>query len=514
VGECTGERGRRIVRAMGQKQEPPVSDKAEGVGTLHKVQNDDACMELLWKWGCAGGPEVETQCIVGFPRTKHLVNLGAMGDDDIEAEDPTKFLMCGQAGDYLTVEEKIDGANMGFRLGEDGYSIEAQNRSHVVHSKYHEQFRKLDKWIQDHTDALRRVLRDGNLILYGEWVYALHSTSYSHLPGHFIAFDLRCVLTNTFVSRSELEAILQGTGIPLTPLLLKKPLAKSAQEAKSLLKDVQSCVYRKSTFGDKAFHQFEYGTWVIIRGVDGLDGTKGLCQQLDASKDCWVVKLPTGKTASIKPENLIIDDTPAEGVYVRIQRESLTIDRAKIVRAGFIAGNERWDKMIKPMALSPEALRALEEQQCGASMPTASDAAPPPEAKGDDEEPLAPAAPCLSESDAPDAAPKPEATPAPEVAAAAAAAEEEEEPLQLHRTISRHREILAWLSERLKSALGENDAEAYVIGVELILQDDETPFDEVTSSVVDMLRDPGANIPEAIVDEFSERAKSLQAATD
>merc|ERR1711879_441899 len=78
----------------------------------------------------------------------------------------------------------------------------------------------------------------------------------------------------------------------------------------------------------------------------------------------------------------------------------------------------------------------------------------------------------------------PEAAPAPATNASEAARKPETvDPPQLHRSISRHQEILAWLSEELAAAIGVSDAEALVIGVEMILQDQETAFEVIANSV-------------------------------
>merc|ERR1712232_69258 len=81
----------------------------------------------------------------------------------------------------------------------------------------------------------------------------------------------------------------------------------------------------------------------------------------------------------------------------------------------------------------------------------------------------------------------------------------------MHRSISHHQEILAWLSEELTDAIGVSDAEALVIGAEMILQDEENPFVVVANSVAEMLQ--GENIPEEIVSKFSERAARLSKAS-
>lgn len=440
VGEVTGERARRVVRAMGNACEAPTSAKSEGIGTLHVVKDDDAASALLRSWGCAQAQE-EMECVVGFPRTRHLKNLGAATDDDVQVEDASPFLMRTQEEDCIVVEEKVDGANMGLRLDDDGFGIIAQNRSHVVHSKYHEQFRKLDKWILDHADVLRRVLRDRNLILYGEWVYALHSTSYDRLPGYFVAFDLRCVLTDAFVSRSELDLILQGTGIPQTPLLFKGPAAEGRQKANAMLADILRLVERKSTFAV---------------------------------------------------------DTPAEGVYVRVQRGLWTVDRAKIVRPQFIGGNEHWTRGgVKIQGLSAEAQQAAQL----AAERAAYGAAEADEVTHDETSSFAikrdvAVADTTTAEDEEEGEPKENND-----------REEEPERTPLHRTISRHENLLTWLSDQLTGVMEESDVEGLVVGVEMILADEFTPLDEAVQLASEMLA--GQDVSAEVLQGFAEEAARI-----
>lgn len=343
-------------------------------------------------------------------------------------------------GDYLTVEEKIDGANLGFRLTDDGRVI-AQNRSHVVHSKYHAQFAKLDKYINDNAEVLRRVLRDQNQILYGEWVYALHSTAYDRLPGYFVAFDLRCVLTDTFVSRSELQAMLLGTGIPLTPLLWSKPAANTSVEAKLMMKEVLDLVNRKSSFAA---------------------------------------------------------DTQAEGVYVRVQNDRSTTDRAKLVRPHFIPGNEHWSRgIITVLQLSPEA----RERQMQAAMSGCEDVACDAPAFADVAVELGTAVGMHASQPTTDTL---EHTS--EETSDAADLPHLPEP-QLHRASSKHKEMLVWLTEQLTELKGQTDAECLLLGVEALLSDDETAFEEVMENVSNTLR--GEDVPEELLSEFSGRARTL-----
>jgi len=445
IGEVTGERARRVVRAMGSACEVPTSAKSEGIGTLHVVKDDNAASALLCSWGCVQSQQEECVAgVVGFPRTRHLKNLGAATDDDVQVEDAAPFLMKTNEEDCIIVEEKVDGANLGLRLDEDGLSIVAQNRSHFVHSKYHEQFRKLDKWILDHAGVLRRVLRDRNLILYGEWVYALHSTSYDCLPGYFVAFDLRCVLTDAFVSRPELELILRGTSIPQTPLLLARPAAEGRQKANAMMAEILRLVERKSAFAV---------------------------------------------------------DTPAEGVYVRLQRGLWTVDRAKIVRPQFIAGNEHWTRGgVTVNELSTEALRAAQ---------LVAERAAHGAVENDE------ATHCQSSTFAVTR----------DVAVANATTVQEEQdgkpqeerdtreedhgntPVELHRTISRHENLLTWLSEQLTGVMEASHVEGLVVGVEMILADEGTPLDEAVELASELLT--GQDVGAEVLQGFAEQAARI-----
>ncbi|KAF8971833.1 hypothetical protein BDZ97DRAFT_1901496 [Flammula alnicola] len=158
--------------------------------------------------------------IYKFPRTPHLLNLGAATPDDVHA-DTTSFV---NVSGHVIVTEKIDGANMGFSLSSDRSRILVQNRSHYVNSSTHEQFKKLGLWIERHEEELRIILdRDPyfpeRYILYGEWMYATHSIPYTRLPDYFIAYDLFDRSTQTWLETKALHGLLDGTSIPSVPVL-------------------------------------------------------------------------------------------------------------------------------------------------------------------------------------------------------------------------------------------------------------------------------------------------------
>ncbi|PPQ79414.1 hypothetical protein CVT25_002684 [Psilocybe cyanescens] len=218
--------------------------------------------------------------ILKFPRTPHLINLGAATSDDVHT-DVSAF--ANVVSGHAVITEKIDGANMGFSLSSDRSRILVQNRSHYVNSATHEQFRKLGLWIERHDKELRHILdRDPyfpeRYILYGEWTYATHSIPYTHLPDYFIAYDLFDRSMKTWADTAVLHGLLDGTSISTVPIIHTGPMPTDTE----LLQMIQ----QPSKFYD-------------------------------------------GRV---------------EGVYVKIEINQSVKLRGKIVRSDFIAGNEHWTR--------------------------------------------------------------------------------------------------------------------------------------------------------------------------
>lgn len=156
-----------------------------------------------------------------FPRTEHLVNLGAATDDDLIL---TTSPITSLHGD-IAIEEKVDGGCMGISLASD-LSILVQNRSRYITSKTHAQYAKVGYWVESHQLQLLDLLhRDEQMperfMLFGEWLAATHAIHYTVLPDLFLAFDLYDRLKDEFVSRPVLSALLKDTDIQQVPLMLE-----------------------------------------------------------------------------------------------------------------------------------------------------------------------------------------------------------------------------------------------------------------------------------------------------
>lgn len=328
----------RVIEAMAAQFEPPMLRSAQHrltdapfdtIVTVRK-QADEAIREAIrylipttTTHGKISGAERENEedkshVFQRFPRTKHLVNLGAASSDDhtCNAQEAVAFFSTPfpEKRTRFVIQEKVDGANLGLSIDPATLRICARNRSHYVTSMSHVQFRGLDSWIHEKTPCLWHALtEDGSVapgmrILYGEWLALRHSVPYSNLPDVFLAFDMYDVEANKFLSSKALQGILRHTSICSVPTILSWEEQEEVRP-KQRIRDLVSLAER------------------------------------------GVTRFSTGSASSsddaAKPQNL-------EGVYVRREQEDerdtgrfWLRDRAKIVRSDFIRPDERgthWSK--------------------------------------------------------------------------------------------------------------------------------------------------------------------------
>ena len=152
-----------------------------------------------------------------FPHTPHLAWLGegSPRDDKVLAPNEVTGLLAGD----VVVEEKLDGANVGFSLAPDGH-LRAQNRGQYLAELHAGQFARLPAWLAQHDEALRSVLTP-NIILFGEWCAARHSLDYAALPDWFLLFDVFDRSLGRFWSSSRRNALARSVGLVTVPLVLQ-----------------------------------------------------------------------------------------------------------------------------------------------------------------------------------------------------------------------------------------------------------------------------------------------------
>lgn len=151
-----------------------------------------------------------------FPHTPHLVWLGGgqPRDDKVLAPAEARDLLAHG----LVVEEKVDGANVGFSVEAHG-ELQVQNRgSYLAPGACHPQFKPLFRWLAPRRDAVLEALFP-DLMLFGEWCYAVHSVRYTRLPDWFLAFDVYDRSRGKFWSAPRRNDLVRGLGLELVPRL-------------------------------------------------------------------------------------------------------------------------------------------------------------------------------------------------------------------------------------------------------------------------------------------------------
>ena len=105
-----GSGGRKIESLVGSLEEPSIT---EGFEKIIQIPTFDACNMLLNEWGCTArivSTIPEEEGMRKFPRTRHVLNLGAATRDDLVMTNQEVTMTW--LNNEILVEEKIDGANM------------------------------------------------------------------------------------------------------------------------------------------------------------------------------------------------------------------------------------------------------------------------------------------------------------------------------------------------------------------------------------------------------------------
>lgn len=149
-----------------------------------------------------------------FPATPYI-------ETDITIKRSDKILQKSEVENILsapiTIEEKIDGANLGISFSSSG-DLQLQNRGGYLLMPLEGQWRLLKNWIVSHENAIFDVLMD-KYILFGEWCYAKHSIYYNALPDWFLGFDIFDTDREKFLSVERRNVLLNKMGVKVVPQL-------------------------------------------------------------------------------------------------------------------------------------------------------------------------------------------------------------------------------------------------------------------------------------------------------
>lgn len=153
-----------------------------------------------------------------FPHTPHLAWLGPgqPRDDKVLSQQEIEDLLSGE----VIIEEKIDGANIGFSLNDEGDLLVQSRGGYFTPQTAHRQFQPLWNWLDYRREDLCDMLWS-NLVLFGEWCYAKHSIYYDALPDWFLGFDIYDKESKRFWDTSERDYVLQQYGLHSVPRLVR-----------------------------------------------------------------------------------------------------------------------------------------------------------------------------------------------------------------------------------------------------------------------------------------------------
>ncbi|MDY7218624.1 RNA ligase family protein [Denitrificimonas sp. JX-1] len=169
-----------------------------------------------------------------FPHTPHIDWLGdGMPRDDKVLNSAEVESILAQP---LRVEEKLDGANLGISLRDNG-ELRAQNRGQYLLEPFAGQFSRLNSWLGQHQYAIADHLR-ADCILFGEWCAARHSLEYDNLPDWFVVFDVYDRTEGKFWSCTRRNELAGKMGLAVVPTLFEG--YTTLDELKHLLDTVDS----------------------------------------------------------------------------------------------------------------------------------------------------------------------------------------------------------------------------------------------------------------------------------
>ncbi|WP_247538374.1 RNA ligase family protein [Ralstonia pseudosolanacearum] len=228
-----------------------------------------------------------------YPRTPHLEG-SRLQDGDADHEHVPYLTLRGQ---YLVVEEKIDGANTGISFSAAGELL-LQSRGHyLVGGGRERQFSFVKAWAAAHEAWLLERLED-RYVMYGETATKKHAVFYDALPHHFFEFDVLDRRTGAFLSTAARRALLAGGPVLSVPVLYEGTAPASLDGLKALLRPSLA----KSAHWRLAFEQ-------TVRRA-GLD---------------LALAWKQGDKSDL-----------SEGLYIKVEAAGQTVGRYKWVRQDFV----------------------------------------------------------------------------------------------------------------------------------------------------------------------------------
>lgn len=228
-----------------------------------------------------------------YPRTRHLESSRLQFGDSAHDQLAYRDLQ----GRHIVVEEKLDGANAAVSFSEAGELL-LQSRGHYLTGGSRErQFSMFKQWAACHEAWLLDRLQD-RYVMFGEVLSKTHSVFYDRLPHLFCEFDVYDRRSGRFLSTAARTELLQGGPVLPVPVLYA---GVAPRRLADLLDLVGPSLARSSQWRER---------FVEAVQREGHDPERAWAR-LDKSEHM-------------------------EGLYLKIEDQAQTLERAKWVRADFV----------------------------------------------------------------------------------------------------------------------------------------------------------------------------------
>ncbi len=225
-----------------------------------------------------------TSTFFRFPHTPHIAWLakGEPRDDKVLSPPEAQSLL----SQVVVVEEKLDGANLGFSLDAQG-QLQTQNRGQYLQAPFAGQFARLPDWLAragDRVELALLGLAATPVILFGEWCAARHSLGYDHLPDWFLLFDVYDKTQGRFWSVQRRNALAETYGFATVPRLYEG--LATLDQLKAMLQETPSRYRSGSLEGVVIRHDSE--NWCEARAkLVRSDFTQAIDEHWSRRRDEW-----------------------------------------------------------------------------------------------------------------------------------------------------------------------------------------------------------------------------------
>lgn len=152
--------------------------------------------------------------MIKLPRTLHIEGSRMpQGRTDPEAIEFSKL-----AGEFLVIEEKVDGTGVSIFFDAE-LNLQIWHRGSPANSK---EFSRLYQWCELHTNQLFDLLGE-RYSLFGEWMLHKHTIFYDTLPNYFLESDMYDNKENIWLSTKARNYLLSN----YRPFIFSVPIEKA-----------------------------------------------------------------------------------------------------------------------------------------------------------------------------------------------------------------------------------------------------------------------------------------------